>query len=293
MIYEIKNDKIVLSASKLTDKSTGLICIFSEEEWQEYSLIENSAQEKIKFCKIEDAKKYMYGTLCVPVKNKFPANYCCYFYFYNKNLIFIEKEARLNTLIEEIINTKSKKDYTIVKFFHDLLEIIIKDDLSYLEKLEERLSSLEAKVIKNEVNNFNETIIRIKKEILRFYHYYNQLLDLTDTLIDSYITTEEIFGVYSDRVGRLQSEALLLREYTQELQNLYESQISLHQNDVMKVLTIVTTIFLPLTLITGWYGMNFKYMPELTWEFGYPMIFIVFALIIIICLIIFKKRKFW
>ncbi len=293
MIYEIKNDKIVPSSKKLTSKSKGLICLFNEEQWQEYNLIENNTLEKIRFCKIEDAKKYMYGTMCIPIKGKYPLNYGFYFYFLNDNLIFIEKEGKIAQLIEEIINNRSKKDYNIIKLFHDILEFIIKDDLSYLEKLENKLSTIEDKIIHNDVHNFNETIIRTKKEILRFYHYYNQLLDLTDTLIDSYITTEDIFKVYSERVARLQSEALLLREYTQELQNLYESQISLRQNDVMKVLTIVTTIFLPLTLITGWYGMNFKYMPELTWEFGYPMIFIVFALIIIICLIIFKKNKFW
>ncbi len=293
MIYEIKNDKIITSTKKLTNKSTNLICIFNEDEWKNYDLIENSPLEKIHFCKIEDAKKYMYGTLCIPIKGKFPLNYSCYFYFINNNLIFIEKENKIMELIDEIINTKSKKDYNVIKLFHDILEVFIKDDLSYLEHLEERLSLLETKIIKNDVHNFNETIIRIKKEILKFYHYYNQLLDLTDNLIDSYMTTEEVFVVYSQKIERLQSETLLLREYTQELQNLYESQITLHQNNVMKVLTIVTTIFLPLTLITGWYGMNFKYMPELSWEFGYPLMFIVFAIIIIICLIIFKKNKFW
>ncbi len=293
MIYEIKNDKILESKKKLTNTSNNLICLFNEEEWSQYNLIENKMNEKIRFCKIEDAKKYMYGTFCVPVKDKYPLTYCFYFYIINDNFIIIDNENKVQEMVEQIINNKSKSDYNIIKFFHDLLEIIIKDDLSYLEKLENKLAKLESKVIAKKIENFSKNIIKIKKEILKYYHYYGQLLDLTDTLEDSYINTEEIFKVYFERVGRLQSEALLLREYTQELQNLYDSQITLHQNDVMKVLTIVTTIFLPLTLITGWYGMNFKYMPELGWEFGYPLLFIVFALIIIICIIIFKIKKFW
>ena len=60
---------------------------------------------------------------------------------------------------------------------------------------------------------------------------------------------------------------------------------------IMTVLTVITTIFLPLTLIAGWYGMNFTHMPELTWPYGYPVIIIVSNIIVIVCLIWFKKKK--
>ena len=293
MIYEIKDDKLLESSKKLTSKSKGLICVFSKEEWSKYNLIENEKNERIHFCKIEDAKKYMYGTLCIPIKDKYSLAHHFSFYFYQHNLIFIGEEEYVLEIINNIINMKSKNEYDILKVFHDLLEFIIKDDLEYLEKLENKLSVIENDVTLNKEIDFNKTLIRIKKEILRYYHYYNQLLDMTDTLVDSYIIADDIFKVFNERVARLQSETLLLREYTKELQDLYESQISLRQNDIMKILTIVTTIFMPLTLITGWYGMNFKYMPELYWRLGYPLLFIIFAIIIIICLIIFKKKKFW
>ena len=61
----------------------------------------------------------------------------------------------------------------------------------------------------------------------------------------------------------------------------------------MKILTIVTTVFLPLSLVVGWYGMNFINMPELAWKYGYPVIIIVSALIVALCLWIMKKKKFW
>lgn len=61
----------------------------------------------------------------------------------------------------------------------------------------------------------------------------------------------------------------------------------------MKILTIVTTIFLPLSLVAGWYGMNFAYMPELSWKHGYPAVIVVSALVILICLWIMKKKKSW
>ena len=61
----------------------------------------------------------------------------------------------------------------------------------------------------------------------------------------------------------------------------------------MKILTIVTTIFLLLSLVAGWYGMNFVNMPELTWTYGYPAVIAVSVLVVLICLWIMKKKTFW
>ena len=84
----------------------------------------------------------------------------------------------------------------------------------------------------------------------------------------------------------------VLREYAMQVQDVYQSEIGIRQNNVMKVLTIVTTVFLPLTLIAGWYGMNFVYMPELKWVYGYPVAIGASILVIIVSLWIFKKKKY-
>ncbi len=84
----------------------------------------------------------------------------------------------------------------------------------------------------------------------------------------------------------------MLREYAMQVQDVYQSEIGIRQNNVMKVLTIVTTVFLPLTLIAGWYGMNFVYMPELKWVYGYPVAIGASILVIIVSLWIFKKKKY-
>lgn len=77
------------------------------------------------------------------------------------------------------------------------------------------------------------------------------------------------------------------------MRELFQAEIDIWQNRIMKILTIVTTIFLPLSLVAGWYGMNFAYMPELSWKYGYPAVIVVSALVILICLWIMKKEKFW
>lgn len=88
-------------------------------------------------------------------------------------------------------------------------------------------------------------------------------------------------------------EAQTLREYGLQVRELFQAEIDIRQNRIMKILTIVTTIFLPLSLVAGWYGMNFVGMPALTWKYGYPVAIIVSVLIVLICLWIMKKKKFW
>jgi len=73
--------------------------------------------------------------------------------------------------------------------------------------------------------------------------------------------------------------------------DIYLSSISNRMNEVMKVLTIIATIFIPLTLIAGIYGMNFKYMPELDWFWGYPMVYTVMLAVSAVMLIYFRRKK--
>lgn len=75
------------------------------------------------------------------------------------------------------------------------------------------------------------------------------------------------------------------------MQDTYQSQLSIQQNNLMKIFTIVTVIFLPLTLLVGWYGMNFAYMPELHWKYGYPIIIAVSTGIVVALIWYFKHKK--
>ena len=92
---------------------------------------------------------------------------------------------------------------------------------------------------------------------------------------------------------RLREESQLLRESCTQVQSLFQAEIDIRQNRIMQILTIVTTIFLPLTLLVGWYGMNFAGMPELTWKYGYPVIVVVSIVIVGISLWVCKRKKFW
>ena len=74
--------------------------------------------------------------------------------------------------------------------------------------------------------------------------------------------------------------------------DVYLSSISNKMNEIMKVLTIIATIFIPLTFIAGIYGMNFKYMPELEWHWGYPFAIFVMVIIVAVMFMWFKRKHF-
>ena len=100
-------------------------------------------------------------------------------------------------------------------------------------------------------------------------------------------------GFLNRRLGRLRDDAQLLREYCLQVRELFQTEVEIRQNRIMKALTLVTTLCLPLSLVAGWYGMNFTGMPELGWKYGYPAVIVVSVLIVSLCLWIMKKKKFW
>jgi magnesium transporter len=90
---------------------------------------------------------------------------------------------------------------------------------------------------------------------------------------------------------RRQAMVASLRDYTVQVRDLYQTRLDIKQNRIMTILTIVTTVFMPLTLIVGWYGMNFTYMPELDSPYAYPIVIIVSLAILILSILYFHKKK--
>ena len=96
----------------------------------------------------------------------------------------------------------------------------------------------------------------------------------------------------SRRTERSYQNILNLRESVTQVRESYEAEVDISLNTTMKVFTVVTTIFLPLTLIVGWYGMNFA-IPEYHWKHGYAMVILLSILCVLACIAFFKKRKWF
>ena len=94
-----------------------------------------------------------------------------------------------------------------------------------------------------------------------------------------------------DHVVQIIDTIETFREMLSSMLDIYLSSLSNRLNQVMKVLTIIATIFIPLTFLAGLYGMNFKYMPELEWRWGYPFVLTIMVSVVCVMLYFFRKRK--
>ena len=98
------------------------------------------------------------------------------------------------------------------------------------------------------------------------------------------------FKLFAGRLDRLNAEVLNLREYVTQVREAYQAQVDISMNKIMKVLTVVTAVISPLSLIAGWYGMNLQ-MPETSWSWGYPAVILLSLAVAGCCLAYFHKNK--
>ena len=204
-----------------------------------------------------------------------------------------EAEAMvLASVAEETKSGELENEQLLYRFFVRLL----KSDMSHLDQLETAITDTEDEMITGFRSGYLEKIIDYRKELLRLKRYYEQLDSILDELTanDNGLLSDESvrrFVILGSRVDRYQRSVLNLRDYVAQMREAYQSQMDIQQNQLMKVFTVITAIFLPLTLLVGWYGMNFS-MPELRWAYGYPAVIAV-SIATVIGLILFFKKKKW
>ena len=239
------------------------------------------------------------GTFCIPNRKDFDAEDVKFsFALDEKGIIFIDDTGAAEAIVETIRNTRRWRAPSLERFLYDFLEQIVKDDLALMTRLELEMDTMEQAVLEDHedaalpVTRLNE----IRRDIRDLQNHYEQLLDLAEELEENengFFRQENLryFRQFLSRVERLRDMATALRDYTIQIHDLYATQVDVRQNRIMTILTVITSIFLPLTLIAGWYGMNFRYMPELNWPWSYPIVFVVCIVIVVACLIFFKKKK--
>lgn len=211
-------------------------------------------------------------------------------------ILFADYDGLLTKLFAEM-QEESGTD-SPAQFLYRMFSKLVENDVRVLDSVYKQLASLEAEIPKDNARFFLRKMYTMKHSIYQLFRYYHQLTEMADDFMewDGALLPEEetqCFEKFVLRTKRLADDMEIMREYAMEIWEIYQSQINIRQNDIMKVLTIVTTIFLPLSLLAGWYGMNFEYMPEISWKYGYVMAIVISILIIILCLIIFRKKRYW
>ncbi len=221
---------------------------------------------------------------------------CFSFALDEKGVVFIDDAGLAETIINEISKNKKTQMPSLERFLYDFLEQMISQDLEMLEMMEQTLDKMEDEILTEITSDSLSKLNTVRSKLLDLHLHYGRLIDFGQELQENengFFEEDNIryFRLFTQRVERLRDTVSNLRDYTVQLRELIQTRIDEKQNRIMTLLTVITTIFTPLTLITGWYGMNFKYMPSLESKISYPIVIVVCISIVIGCIIWFKKKK--
>jgi magnesium transporter len=217
----------------------------------------------------------------------------------NYVISFQERELEVFTALRQRLKIgkgrlrKSGADYLA----YALLDTIVDNYFIVLEKLGERIEDLEEQLVASPtpavlhgIHNLKRDMIFLRKSIWPLREMI-AALERGDSALIKESTRIYLRDVYDHTIQVIDTMETF-RDMLSGMLDIYLSSVSNRLNEVMKVLTIIATIFIPLTFIVGVYGMNFKYIPELEWRWGYPVVMLV-MLIIGLCMLVFFRKKKW
>ena len=300
--YQLDHQLIPKPGASFEPGQENTIYLFSLAEFEEQKSL--LAQHGFSFlhylmakdCRLEERSDSFTGILSIPQKHNSGQRLNCSFCIRKGQLVFIDTDGLAEKTLRLMKDTTWEHP-CMERFWFDFIDCLTESDITYLEELENQLSGLEDAVLEETIQHFNQKMQVFRKELLVLVNYYSQMSELCHRLYENESNCFDgirlrLFRIMADRLARLQNKVMILQEYSMQVRDVYQSTISIRQNNIMKVLTVVTAIFTPLTLIVGWYGMNF-YMPEFEWKYGYLLVILLCVVVLAICIWIFKRKKYF
>lgn len=277
-------------------------CVSSEEFHQNSDFFDMGIDldytlNEPKITKAEVNYDAVIGSFCIPDREDITQKQHSFsFALDEKGIAFINDDGYVQEKLERIIQLKKWRLPSLERFLFDFLEQTVDGDLRLLEQYESRLDVLEDRILAGEQDGILDEVVDIRSEIRDLKLNYGQLMDLAQELSENeneFFDVENLryFDMYSNRVDSLLDITASLQEHSIQIRELLHAMLESKQNRLMAILTVVATIFMPLTLIVGWYGMNFVYMPELQYRYSYPVIILISISIVVGCIYFFKKNK--
>ena len=177
-----------------------------------------------------------------------------------------------------------------------LIDSVVDGYFVVLEGLGEKIEQLEIELLGEPTQQTMEQIHFLKRQLIYFRKQIWPLREVLSSLMrDQSSLIDEVNQIFLrdvyDHTVQVIDTIESLRDVLSGMLDLYLSTVSNRMNEVMKVLTIMATIFIPLTFIAGIYGMNFKFMPELEWRWSYPLLWVVLIVVFFLMMFWFKRKK--
>jgi len=178
---------------------------------------------------------------------------------------------------------------------HAVLDNLVDEYMPIIDQMDDEIEWLEDQVLAKPVPETLERILTLKHSVMKLRRIISPQRETINRLTrDEFPMIDRQSRIYFrdiyDHLVRIQDLSESIRDIVSGAMDIYLNSTSLRLNEIMKALTIVSTIFLPLSFIAGVYGMNFQHFPEITWNYGYYMIWGIFILVAVSMLIFFKKR---
>jgi magnesium transporter len=213
-------------------------------------------------------------------------------------ITFMERPSDLLTpLRRRLQNSNGRiRTFGVDYLAYALLDIVVDHNFILIDSFEDLVEKVEEDLFRQPSQQTLVTIQKLKGELIAIRRMIVPLRDLVSSLLrsDSELISERT-SLYLrdvlDHVIRIGEAVESYREILASLLDIYMSTLSNKMNEVMKVLTIFASIFIPLTFLAGIYGMNFDYMPELHYRWSYPLLWVLFLLIPAVLLVYFRKRR--
>ena len=222
-------------------------------------------------------------------------------FFIKKNLFvvvkIIDRDDSIRQMFMDAIG-RFRQNATMEKVIYGVLERLLSSGNRGLVMTERQIIAMEREVVNGKIDeDLNKEIFDLRNRLSTLKNYYDQLIDIGEALQENendLFEEEDLryFKIFTDKSERLSNNTQLLCDNLIHLREALDATLNYNLNNTMKLFTMVTIIFQPLTLIVGWYGMNFKYMPELFWKFGYVYVIILSIAVVGAILFWFKKKKY-
>ena len=246
-------------------------------------------------CKLEAFSDCTQGIIRIPKRSseKLPEIQIG-FYLDSERLLLIEDTGFLLPFLKSL-ERAPLGPCSLTALVLALLESLIEEDSLELEQLEDKMAVMEEGLLNRIPDAFHATVIAYRRELSSLRAFYEQMMNLGEQMQTTCHELDErelsSWKLFVSRCDRLHSHVEMLKEYLLQIRELYQSQIELQQNKVMTFLTVVTTIFMPLTLIAGWFGMNFPDMLMFRWKYGYLFVILLSITLVVAEYFYFRRKK--
>lgn len=240
---------------------------------------------------------HMIGSFAVPDKKDLLGDLDAFAFYKNRDyLIFADSTGVAEATLKAIADIGVIGANTTAHCLYVFMKQLLIDEIAYMAQMEDEMESLEEDMLEHHRNVDTITIMQYRRQSMKLSAYYEQIGTMAAILSDNenkQMTTEEAhsFENISNFADRLASRGETLESYSLQLHELHETRISLTQNSIMQTLTVVTVIIAPLTLLTGWFGMNVP-LPGLNLPYMW-IILLGIALTITLVLVLHFHRRKW